>query len=265
MSEHEVSSYPMASTVVTAANILEAIASHDKVLPQSLAKELDLNRSTVHRMLHTLQILGYVGKQPDGYYRLTFHLFEIGNSVLHSRNLIDSARRSLLQLSTDTGFTVNHAVLFEDETLYVDKASPPSYLQLDRSIGETEPLHCTSLGKTLLAFQREEEQARILSSIELPALTPYTITDRGKLERELATVREQGYAVDNQELALELRCLAAPVRSSDGRLLSAVSISGPADRLLPETIPELLPRLLEAVRTISVNMEQTESSSPPVC
>ena len=265
MGDNEVSSYPMASTVVTAANILEKIADHDKMRAQELAKELDLNRSTVHRMLYTLQILGYVGKQDDGYYRLTFHLFEIGNSVLHNRDLIDSARRSLLQLSTDTGYTVNHAVLFEDETLYVDKASPPSYLQLDRSIGETEPSHCTPVEKSLLAFQSKEEQKRILDSIELPSLTPYTITDRDELEKELAAVRERGYAVDNQELALELRCLAAPVLLADRRLVSAVSISGAADRLLPEMIPELLPKLQQTVRTISQNMQVAESSPPPVC
>mgnify|MGYP006275717663 CR=1 FL=1 len=265
MGENDTASYPVASTVVTAASILETIAARDKVLAQDLAKELDLNRSTVHRMLHTLQILGYVAKHPDGYYRLTFHLFEIGNSVLHSYNLIDPARRSLLQLSHDTGYTVNHAVLFEDETLYIDKATPPSYLQLDRSIGETEPLHCTSLGKTLLAYQPEEERRRLLETIELVPLTEHTITDRARLAEELERVRSQGYAVDDQELALELRCVAAPVLAEDGTLISAVSISAPADKLLRETVPTLLPALLEAVSTISRNMADVPPRPEPGC
>ncbi|NBB90691.1 MAG: helix-turn-helix domain-containing protein [Spirochaetes bacterium] len=265
MGENETTSYPVAGTVVTAASILEAIAARDKVLAQDLSKDLDLNRSTVHRMLRTLQILGYVAKHPDGYYRLTFHLFEIGNSVLHSYNLIDTARRSLLQLSNDTGYTVNHAVLFEDETLYVDKATPPSYLQLDRSIGETEPLHCTSLGKTLLAYQPAAEQARIVESIELVPLTQHTITDRTRLAEELERVRTRGYAVDDQELALELRCVAAPVLAEDGTLISAVSISGPADKLLRETVPTLLPRLADAVSTIGRNMADAPLRSVPGC
>jgi DNA-binding IclR family transcriptional regulator len=265
MAERDAASYPVASTVVTAAAILDTIAARDRVLAQDLAKELDLNRSTVHRMLHTLQILGYVAKHPDGYYRLTFHVFELGNSVLHSYNLIDPARRSLLQLSHDTGFTVNHAVLFEDETLYIDKATPPSHLQLDRSIGETEPLHCTSLGKTLLAFQPAAERERILSRMELRAFTPHTITDRDALARELEDVRERGYAVDNQELALELRCVAAPVLGDDGSLISSVSISGPADRLRSESIPTLLPGLAEAVSTISENMATVPPRSEPSC
>jgi IclR family KDG regulon transcriptional repressor len=174
--------------------------------------------------------------------------------VLHSYNLIDPARRSLLQLSHDTGFTVNHAVLFEDETLYIDKATPPSHLQLDRSIGETEPLHCTSLGKTLLAFQPAAERERILSRMELRAFTPHT-----------EDVRERGYAVDNQELALELRCVAAPVLGDDGSLISSVSISGPADRLRSESIPTLLPGLAEAVSTISENMATVPPRSEPSC
>jgi DNA-binding IclR family transcriptional regulator len=265
MADRDAASYPVASTVVTAAAILETIGSRDRVLAQELAKELDLNRSTVHRMLHTLQILGYVAKHPDGYYRLTFHVFELGNSVLHGYNLIDPARRSLLQLSHDTGFTVNHAVIFADETLYIDKATPPSHLQLDRSIGETEPLHCTSLGKTLLAFQPAAERERILATMTLEAFTPYTITDRADLTRELETVRERGYAVDNQELALELRCVAAPVLASDGSLISAVSISGPADRLRPETIPSLLPGLNAAVATIGENMAEAPTGSEPSC
>ncbi|MFP4565049.1 MAG: IclR family transcriptional regulator [Spirochaetota bacterium] len=265
MDERDTTSYPVAGTVVTAASILETIAARDKVLARDLAKELGLNRSTVHRMLHTLQILGYVARHPDGYYRLTFHLFEIGNSVLHGYNLIDPARRSLLQLSHDTGYTVNHAILFEDETLYIDKASPPSYLQLDRSIGETEPLHCTSLGKTLLAYQPEAERRRILESIELIPFTEHTITDRARLAEELELVRNRGYAVDDQELALELRCVAAPVLREDGSLISAVSISGPADRLLRETVPDLLPALREAVSAIRHNMSGALPRREPAC
>ena len=265
MSSRTEPSYPVASTVVTAAGILETIGKHDRAVPQELAKELDLNRSTVHRMLHTLQLLGYVAKHPDGYYRLTFHVFEIGNSVLHSHGLIDAARRSLLQLSHDTGYTVNHAVLYEAETLYIDKASPPSHLQLDRSIGETEPLHCTSLGKTLLAYQPEVEQSRLLDTIELTSCTPNTITERSRLEDELSQVRRNGYAVDDRELALELRCVAAPVLDDKGNLISAVSISGPADKLLPETINELLPELFAAVTTIRENMARTDPPREPTC
>lgn len=252
-------SYPIAGTVVTAAQILETIGEHKRVFPQELAKELNLNRSTVHRMLYTLELLEVVRRQDDGAFRLTFHLFKLGNSVPHSYHLIDAARVDLLHLSQETGFTTNHAVLYDNMALYIDKASPPSYLHLDRTTGESEPLHCTSLGKVLLAHKPEEEQRRIVSEIDLIRLTPNTITDRSQLLDELSHVRANGYAVDNQELAMEIRCVAAPVLTDDGSAISAVSISGPEDRLTMDTVPELLPQLRSAVKRIETHLRAVQA------
>ena len=222
--------------------------------PRDLARELELNRSTVHRMLYTLEILNYVGKQPDGGYRLTFHLFEIGNSVPHSYDLIDTARRELIQLSHDTGLTVNHGVSHDDQVLYIDKATPPTYLQLDRSVGEAEPLHCTSVGKVLLAFCSDEDREATLQRLSLDAYTPNTITSPDELRREIETVRTAGYAIDRQELALEVRCVAVPIRRPDGLAMSGVSLSGPEDRLTMELIDELLPRLTAMAERIQDNI-----------
>lgn len=244
----------VASTVVTAAEILEYIADHGRVFPRNLAVDLDLNRSTVHRMLYTLELLNYVGKLPDGAYHLTFHLFEIGNSVPNSHNLIDTARRELLQLSHDTGLTVNHGILYDDQVLYVDKATPPTHLQLDRSVGESEPLHCTSVGKALLAFSDPARVEQIISRLTLTVFTPHTIKTPDALRQELTRIREQGFAVDHQELALEVRCVAAPVLDEHGLAVSGISISGPEDRLTPELIPTLVPRLQETVTHIAGNM-----------
>lgn len=245
----------VASTVVTAAGILEYIAERGRVLPRDLAVDLDLNRSTVHRMLYTLELLNYVGKLPDGSYRLTFHLFEIGNSVPHSHNLIDTARRELLQLCQDSGFTVNHGVLYEDQVLYVDKVTPATYLQLDRSVGETEPLYCTSVGKVLLAFCDAERFEQRFMQLELKPFTPNTITDPNALRDEIQRVRASGYAVDNQELALEVRCVAVPILDPTGVAVSGISISGPEDRLSPAAISDLLPLLKNAAVQITRNMQ----------
>lgn len=249
----------VASTVRTAAEILDYIAERGRVYPRDLALDLKLNRSTVHRMLHTLELLNYVGKRPDGGYRLTFHLFEIGNSVPHSHNLIDTARRELLQLSHDTGLTVNHGVLYDDQVLYVDKATPATYLQLDRSVGESEPLHCTSVGKVLLSFCGKKRREEILNRLTLTVFTPRTISSPEDLRREIETVRREGYAVDNQELALELRCVAVPVLDHRGDIISGISISGPEDRLTPALIPDLIPRLRESADRISRNISSTFS------
>ena len=250
---HEARS-PVASTVVTAAEMLEYIAERGRVLPRDLAGDLNLNRSTVHRMLYTLELLNYVGKLPDGAYRLTFHLFEIGNSVPHSHNLIDTARRELLQLSHDTGLTVNHGVLYDDQVLYVDKATPSTYLQLDRSVGESEPLHCTSVGKVLLAYSLPDQREKILARLKLPSFTPHTIRTVEALRTELEQVRQDRYAVDRQELNLEVRCVAAPVLDRQNLIISGISISGPEDRFTPEMIPLLVPRLQETATRVQENM-----------
>lgn len=244
----------IAGTVVTAATILEYIAERGRVLPRDLAVDLKLNRSTVHRMLHTLELLNYVGRLGDGTYRLTFHLFEIGNSVPHSHNLIDTARRELLQLSQDTGLTVNHGILYDDLVLYVDKAAPSTYLQLDRPVGESEPLHCTSIGKVLLAFCSQGTRESLLARIPLDRYTENTITSREALRSELAQVRSTGFAIDRQELALEIRCVAVPVLDDSGVAVSGISISGPEDRLGPALIQSFIPLLKEAARTIRKNM-----------
>lgn len=258
MSSETSNANTIAGTVVTASQILEYIAERGKVYPRDLAKDLELNRSTVHRMLYTLEILNYVGKQADGAYRLTFHLFEIGNSVPHSHNLIDPARRELIQLSHDTGLTVNHGVNFEDQVLYVDKATPPTYLQLDRSIGESEPLYCTSVGKVLLAYLPQDKLDETIGRLDLLPFTPNTITSTAKLKEELHRVRAAGYAIDNQELALEVRCVAVPLCLPDGTVMSGISVSGPEDRLTRETIDTILPNLMAAAKRIEENIASAQ-------
>ncbi len=249
-------SYPVASTVVTAAEILEFIGDRGRAVPQEISNALKLNRATVHRTLYTLETLNYISRAPDGSCGLTFHLFELGTSVLHSHNLVDPARISLIQLSEETGYTVNHGVLYDDRVLYIDKSSPPSYLQLDKTVGETDPLHCTSLGKSLLAFLTEDELSAVLDRIDLSPRTPKTITDRERLCADLSRTRERGYSIDDQEVALELRCIGAPVFSSDGTVKSALSVSGPADQITPERIPDIAVRLVKTAGEISERLRK---------
>ncbi len=239
------------STVTTAITIVEYIGSRGAVQPVEIARDKGLARANVHRLLATLEAIGYVERDQEGNYILTFKLFELGNTVPYSRRLIDTARPSMLRLAQLTGETVNIAVLFDDEVLYIDKVEAMTYLKLDRSIGSSDPVHCTSLGKILLAFEEEERREKILERIELKALTPNTITDGQRLRRELQRVRLEGVARDRQELSLDVNCIAAPVTDSHGGVLSAVSISGPAERFKDEKIERHLPNLLATVREIS--------------
>jgi IclR family KDG regulon transcriptional repressor len=239
------------STVVTAVSIVEFIGSRGTVQPVEIAREMGLARANVHRLLVTLETIGYVEKDEEGRYTLTFKFFELGNTVPYHRGLIDTARPSMLRLAQLTGETVNNAVLFEDEVLYIDKVEAVTHLKLDRSIGNSDPLHCTSLGKVLLAHQPQKEREEIISRLELSARTPNTITDPKALHDELQTVLRQGYALDRRELSRDLNCAAAPVLDGRGRIVSAVSISGPADRFDGEKVERYLPELQATAREIS--------------
>ena len=140
------------STVVTTTRIIECISRYGEVTANAVAKELNLSRSNAHRLLVTLEDLDFVEETSRGSYSLTFKLFELGNTVPHRKNLIDSARPAMLRLSQAICETVNNGIRYQDEVLYIDKVEAMNYLKLDRSIGSTDPLHNTSLGKVLMAF-----------------------------------------------------------------------------------------------------------------
>jgi IclR family transcriptional regulator, KDG regulon repressor len=239
------------STVVTSSRILEFLAERGAVRPSEIARELKLVRANVHRLLATLEGLGLLERREDGTCILTFSFFELGNTVPHSRNLIDPARPPMLKLAQESGHTVNHGVVYDDEVLFIDKVDPPAYLKLHRPIGTSQPLYCTSLGKTLLAFLPEAEREEILGRITLHPWTEHTITNRSFLEKELEEVRRKGYGVDMMELSIELNCLAAPVLDPRGTLVSAISISGVASRFDQRAMEKHLPDLLETAREIS--------------
>jgi IclR family KDG regulon transcriptional repressor len=239
------------STVSTAVSIVEYIGARGAVQPVDIARDLELARANVHRHLITLESIGYVEKDKRGMYTLTFKLFELGNTVPYHRGLIDTARPSMLRLAQLTGETVNNAVLFDDEVLYIDKVEAVTHLKLDRSIGSSDPLHCTSLGKVLLAFQPVDRREKMLERLDLNAYTPNTITDLQQLRETLDQVRRNGCAYDLQELSRDLNCVAAPVFDPNDSIVAAVSISGPADRFTFEKLQRYLPELQATAREIT--------------
>ncbi len=178
------------STVVTASKIIELMGIEGGLTPVQIAKELNLTRSNVHRLLATLQDLGYVEEVKEKVYNLTFKLFELGNTVPALRTLVDVSRPSMLRLSQKTGYTVNSAVLYQNEVLYIDKVETISPLRFDSAIGHSEPLYATSLGKVLLAFMDNDASESIISSLVFTPSTPNTITDLNELRAEIDKVRK---------------------------------------------------------------------------
>lgn len=255
------------STVVTASRILELIGSAGSVSPAQIARTLGLTRSNVHRLLATLDELGYVEEGIHNTYNLTFRLFELGNTAPFRKMIIDASRPSMLRLAQLTGLTINNAVLYRNEVLYVDKVEANAHLKLDRSIGSTDPVHCTSLGKILLAFQEESVLESVLAEIELTPSTPNTIIDKERFRQELEKVRSEGYALDSRELSMDLNCIAIPIFDMDNAVCSAMSVSGPSDRFTPKDAEKVLPDLLATGREVTrrlITAAQTQTARQTV-
>lgn len=190
---------------------------------------LDLPKSTVHRILKDLTALGYLNFNPETKrYFGSLQLAALGAEVMSHFQLRDYVRPSLLELHRKTDHTANLAVLDGTMGVFVDKIESKDFgIKLFSEIGKTFPLHCTGLGKALLAFSSNDTVAKLLET-PLKAITEKTIIDPEAFKRELALIRKRGYALDNEEITRGIMCTAAPVFGFNGELVCAISITFPA-------------------------------------
>ena len=210
--------------------ILSAFTSGRPLLGVSeLGREIGLNRSTTHRYVATLAMLGYL--QQDAAtkkYRLGPRVLDLGFSAINSMELREVAAPHLQALSDETGHTVNMAILDGTDIVYVERCrsarAGQREIDLNLHVGSRLPAYCTSLGKVLLAHLPRDEQEAVLDRSELRRLGPNTLTARGALLAELKRVREAGLAINNEELAYGLRSIAAPVLSPNG-IVAAINLA----------------------------------------
>jgi IclR family transcriptional regulator, pca regulon regulatory protein len=222
-----------------------------------LARALDLKRSTTHRYVGTLAALGYL--EHDGQtrkYRLGPRVLDLGFSAINSMQLPELARPHLQHLSDETGLTVNMAILAGTEIVYVERVRSSrrgqSEIDLNLHVGSRLPAYCTSMGKVLLAFLPDDARAAVLDATDLVRRGPNTVTQRRRLEAELARVRASGVAVNNEELAYGLRSIAVPVRARSGEVEAAINIAVHRTMVSLETLTQrLAPALERAARAIS--------------
>jgi len=211
--------------------VLSAFRSAQPMLGVSeLSHLVGLSRSTTHRYVSTLATLGYLLQDPaTRKYRLGPRVLDLGFSAINSMELRDVAAPHLRQLSDETGYTVNMAILDELDIVYVERcrSSRAGQRQIDLNlhIGARLPAYCTSLGKVLLAFLPPEEQAERLERIEFSTRGPNTLTTRAALAVELRQVRANGFSINNEELAYGLRSIAAPILARDGNAAAAINLA----------------------------------------
>ncbi len=217
-----------------------------------ISNRLGLHKSTVFRLLTTLAAAGYVRQEsPLGKYRLGMRLAELGMIALSQIDLRSEARPFLRDLMEATGETVHLGIVDGDQVVYIDKIESRQILTMKSTIGSRAPAHCTALGKVLMAFLPDEDLDALLARRDLARLTANTIAQPAGLREHLVRIREQGYAIDDEEHEPGIRCIAAPIRDHTSRVVAAVSVSGPSVRITREAMERIIPRVIEAGNEIS--------------
>ncbi|MEH7117476.1 IclR family transcriptional regulator [Neobacillus vireti] len=240
-------------SIERAADVLELFLQTNKELSvKEMSEKLGLSKSTVHGIIKTLEFRGYLRQNPDDLkYGLGMKLFELGNRVSSQFDLVKMARPIIQKLVDQLKETV-HLVVFErDEVIYVEKMEGPGALRIYSQIGKKAPIHCTGVGKAILAFQEEKEMERLLSTADIEPFTNYTITDKEDIKKHLQTVREQGYAIDDEEIELGLKCVAAPIFNQYGKVIAAISCASPKMRLDDTKLSEVITEIKQAAAKIS--------------
>jgi DNA-binding IclR family transcriptional regulator len=244
-------------SLVKALNILEALAEGEEsayTLTQ-LSRRLHLHISTVHRLLVNLVRQGFVEEAPDsGGYQLSFKVLRMGLRVLDRLDFRLVAQPLLRELNQQTKETVHLAILQETRAISIDKFGSPQPVGLDARLGGEMPLHCTGVGKILLAYQSEALLIQIAHTRGFARFTPHTITSLANLRKELEQIREQGYALDQEEAVEGLRCVAGPVFDHTGHVIAAFSVAGPATRMTPPRLPEIARLVRAASQQISFRL-----------
>lgn len=216
-----------------------------------VAQRTGLTRAGARRILHTLHALGYV--EIDGrQFRLTAKVLDLGFAYLSSLPLWTLAEPYMEALVQDVHESSSVAVLNGKEIIYVLRVPTEKIMSINLGVGSRLPAYCSSMGRVLLAGLDDEELDEQLSTTELIARTPHTITDPAQLREEILRVRQQGWALINQELEIGLLSLAAPITRRNGKVMAAINIGMHVSRLSLEQIQQdILPKLLATARQIT--------------
>lgn len=250
-------------TIERAASVLTCFSSETPHLSlATLCDKLALNQSTVYRYVSTLEAAGLLERDNRlGGYRLGLRVIELSNIALNQNEVRKHGLEESDRLRDDLNVLVSLAVLFEGDVLHIAHSVPDHWPRWHTTVGRRAVAHCTSLGKVLLAHKPWPE---VVTLIETYGWRPYTtssIQDFPRLKEELATVRDRGYAIDQEERNRGTICIGAPIHDFSGQVVAALSISGKADKLPLDSFAEMTPKICEAANRISFRLGYQLSSA----
>jgi IclR family KDG regulon transcriptional repressor len=248
------------------ADILDLFEEQPELGVREIGRRLGISKSAAQRLAAKLAERNFLAQDPDTrHYRLGLRLLELGGLVQTQSEVISVAEPVLRALMRTTGETVHLAMLDDISVVYAAKVESTHSIRMCSRLGRLNPTYCTGVGKVILAYQPPELIERVIEH-GLERHTPNTIVDPDELRRHLQLIRQQGFAFDEEEREIGLRCVAAPVRDPSGAVFAAVSVAGPAQRLPNQTMRALVASVRDAADRISSFVSvhpQIMRNSPP--
>ncbi|GAA5001158.1 IclR family transcriptional regulator [Actinopolymorpha pittospori] len=235
-----------------ALDVLEKLAEATDMSLVELSAAVGLSKATVFRHLKVLARRGYVTQDPNTKrYSLGYRLLDLGFHARTNLQLPRVAHDAMAILSTSFNETVHLGVVMDNEVVHIAVIPSTHPLKMASEVGERTLVHVSALGKCLIAWEGPDALEALLAGPGLPAVSERTITTPAAFEAELARVRAQGFALDDQESLEGLRCVGAPVRAAGGAVVGAISLSGPVDRVSEARLPEITEAVRHAADQIS--------------
>jgi IclR family transcriptional regulator, KDG regulon repressor len=243
------------SSVANSIRLLTSFSGEEDELGiTTLAGRLRLAKSTVHRLAATLTSAGFLEQNSEtGKYRLGVALFELGALVRRRMDVANEARPKLRELLEKTGETVQLGIVDHYSVLYVYEMESPRAIRMAAAVGGRAPLHCTAVGKVLLANQPADYVKQIVDR-GLTAYTPETVTKREVLLAMLEEVKLREHAVDDEESEVGLRAIAAPVRNHTGAVIAALGVAAPVQRMSKKAMQACVPNVMETANAVSTRL-----------
>ena len=245
----------LVQSVARALEILELFRQRKELGISEISSAMGLSKSTVYGLVNTLVTFGYLEQISENRkYKLGIHLFELGSAVVERLDLRQEARRYCEELSKRYGQTVHLATHWEGEVIYVDKFDMPDFIITYSQAGKRAPMSCTGVGKAMLAFLPMDYIKKYVLSKALPIKTEKTIKNADELLKELEKIRQFGYAIDDEEIEIGLRCVAAPIFNSKGQVVAAISLSGMSTKMTGDVMKAATYDIVNCAKSISARL-----------
>ena len=236
--------------------MLEAVAQGPEGLSNAeISRKLQIPKSSASYILRTLEKQGYLTRDPDsGKYRVGLKILSLSRGALSGLDVREVALPIMRHLMEKTHLTCHLAILDGSDAVYIEKVEPQGFIKMDTWVGRRMRVHATSVGKAMAAHIPRERLERIIAETGMEKRTPKTITTLPRLLKDLEKVRDQGYAVDDEENNIGARCLGAPIFNQDGSIEASLGLSGTVNQVNSQSMPRILEHLKDAARHVSMQL-----------